>query len=256
MARNSGRFSLEAFRHVAFDDIGSTNSECLARARAGDSGLLWVTAARQTEGRGRRGRAWTSEPGNLYASLLLIDPAPMERVASLPLAVAVAVYDAVKAVLPPGDAALAVKWPNDILIDRSKTCGILLEGEPLADGRRALVIGIGINIRHMPDAAPYGVTRLVDHGASVSPDELFAHLFKSMATALESWDEGRGTAAIVARWREIACGIGEKITVNLPDRSLEGIFAGIDDNGLLLLDRGDGQVMPIAAGDVFFARTE
>ncbi|WJH39688.1 biotin--[acetyl-CoA-carboxylase] ligase [Aliirhizobium terrae] len=256
MARNSGRFSLEAFRLVAFDDIGSTNSECLARARAGDSGLLWVTAARQTEGRGRRGRAWTSEPGNLYASLLLIDPAPMERVASLPLAVAVAVHDAVKAVLPLGDAALAVKWPNDILIDRRKTCGILLEGEPLADGRRALVIGIGINIRHMPDTAPYGVTRLVDHGASVSPDELFAHLFKSMATALESWDEGRGTTAIVSRWREIACGIGEKITVNLPDRSLEGIFAGIDDNGLLLLDRGDGQVMPIAAGDVFFARTE
>jgi BirA family transcriptional regulator, biotin operon repressor / biotin---[acetyl-CoA-carboxylase] ligase len=255
MAGRNGRFSLEAFRHVAFDDIGSTNSECLARARAGDSGLLWVTAARQAEGRGRRGRAWTSEPGNLYASLLLIDPAPMERIASLPLAVAVAVHDAVRAVLPPSDATLQVKWPNDILIDRRKTCGILLEGEPLVDGRRALVIGIGINIRHMPDSAPYGVTRLADHGAAVSPDELFAHLFKSMATALDEWDEGRGTAAIVSRWRQIACGIGERITVNLPDRSLDGTFAGIDDNGLLLLDR-DGQVMPIAAGDVFFARTE
>lgn len=255
MAGNSGRFSLEAFRHVAFDDIGSTNSEGLARARAGDAGLLWVTASRQTQGRGRRGRAWTSETGNLYASLLLIDPAPMERIASLPLAVAIGVHDAVKAVLPPGDATLQVKWPNDILINRRKTCGILLEGEPLANGKRALVIGIGINIRHMPDSAPYGVTRLVDHGAAVSPDELFAHLFKSMAAALESWDEGRGIAEIVARWRQIACGIGEKITVNLPDRSLQGTFAGIDDKGLLLLDR-DGQVMPIAAGDVFFARTE
>jgi BirA family biotin operon repressor/biotin-[acetyl-CoA-carboxylase] ligase len=256
MAKHSGRFSMEAFRHVAFDDIGSTNSECLARARAGDPGLLWVTAGRQTEGRGRRGRAWTSEPGNLYASLLLIDPAPVERTASLPLAVAVAVHEAVRAVLPPGDAALQVKWPNDILIDRRKTCGILLEGEPLADGRRALVIGIGINIGHMPDSAPYGVTRLLDHGAAVSPEELFAHLFKSMASALELWDEGRGTAAIVARWRQLACGIGEKITVNLPDRSLVGTFAGIDENGLLMLDKGDGTVMPIAAGDVFFARTE
>jgi BirA family biotin operon repressor/biotin-[acetyl-CoA-carboxylase] ligase len=256
MTAATGRFGLDAFRHVAFDDIGSTNSECLARARAGDPGLLWVTAARQTSGRGRRGRAWTSEPGNLYASLLLIDPAPMERVASLPLAVAVAVHDAVKAVLPPGDGLLQVKWPNDILIDRAKTCGILLEGEALADGRRALVIGMGINIRHMPDSAPYGVTRLVDHGAAISPEELFAHLFKSMALALESWDEGRGTARVVERWRQIACGIGERITVNLPDRSLEGIFAGIDDNGLLLLDMGGGQVLPIAAGDVFFSRTE
>ncbi|SFB60937.1 BirA family transcriptional regulator, biotin operon repressor / biotin-[acetyl-CoA-carboxylase] ligase [Rhizobium sp. NFR07] len=256
MARNSGRFSLEAFRHVAFNDIGSTNSECLARARAGDSGLLWVTAARQTAGRGRRGRAWTSEPGNLYASLLLVDPAPIALTASLPLVVAIAVHEAIRAVLPPGDDALQVKWPNDILINRRKTCGILLEGEPVADGKRALAIGIGINIRHMPDSAPYGVTRLVDHGAAVSPDELFAHLFKSMAVTLESWDEGRGTVEIVSRWRKLACGIGERITVNLPDRSIEGIFAGIDDNGLLLLDRGDGQVMPIAAGDVFFARTE
>jgi BirA family transcriptional regulator, biotin operon repressor / biotin---[acetyl-CoA-carboxylase] ligase len=256
VGNSSGRFSPEAFRHVAFDDIGSTNNECLARARAGDSGLLWVTAARQTSGRGRRGRAWTSEPGNLYASLLLVDPAPIEKTASLPLAVAVAVHDAVRAVLPPGDAALQVKWPNDILIDRKKTCGILLEGEPLTDGKRALVIGIGVNIRHMPDSAPYGVTRLVDHGAAVSPDELFAHIFRSMASVLESWDEGRGTARIVSRWRELACGIGEKITVNLSDRSIEGIFAGIDDEGLLLLDLGAGQVMPIAAGDVFFARTE
>lgn len=256
MAGEKSRFSLEAFRHVAFDDIGSTNSECLARARAGDSGLLWVTAARQTQGRGRRGRAWTSEPGNLYASLLLIDPAPMDRVASLPLAIAIAVHDAVAAVLPPSDAALQVKWPNDILIDRRKTCGILLEGEPLSDGRRALVIGIGINIRHMPDSAPYGVTRLVDHGASISPDELFAYLYQSMALALELWDEGRGTAEIVRRWREVACGVGERITVNLPDRSLEGRFAGIDDSGLLLLDMGGGQVLPIAAGDVFFMKTE
>jgi BirA family biotin operon repressor/biotin-[acetyl-CoA-carboxylase] ligase len=115
---------------------------------------------------------------------------------------------------------------------------------------------MGINIRHMPDSAPYGVTRLVDHGAAISPEELFAHLFKSMALALESWDEGRGTARVVERWRQIACGIGERITVNLPDRSLEGIFAGIDDNGLLLLDMGGGQVLPIAAGDVFFSRTE
>ncbi len=256
MAARNGRFSPDAFRHVALGDVGSTNSECLARARAGDSGLLWLTASRQTAGRGRRGRSWTSEPGNLYASLLLIDPAPVERLSSLPLAVAVAVHDAVSAVLPPGAAKLEVKWPNDILINRRKTCGILLEAETMTDGRHALVIGIGLNIQHMPDGAPYAVTRLADHGAGVSPDELFAHLFRSMAQSLESWDEGRGTGKIVQRWRQIACGMGERITVNLPDRSLEGVFAGIDDGGFLLLDTGTGKVVPIAAGDVFFARTE
>ncbi|MFB9952920.1 biotin--[acetyl-CoA-carboxylase] ligase [Rhizobium puerariae] len=256
MSGGTGRFSLDAFRHEALSEVGSTNSECLARARAGDSGLLWITAGRQIAGRGRRGRAWTSEPGNLYASLLLINPAEPQRVASLPLAVAVAVHAAVRAVLPPGGEPLEVKWPNDILIGRRKTCGILLEGEGLPDGRRAVVVGIGINIRHMPDNAPYGVTRLADHGAGVSPEELFAHLYKEMAIVLDAWDEGRGTAEISRRWRDVACGIGEKITVNLSDRSLVGTFAGIDDRGFLMLDTGERAPMPIAAGDVFFERTE
>ncbi|RYE62105.1 MAG: biotin--[acetyl-CoA-carboxylase] ligase, partial [Oxalobacteraceae bacterium] len=212
MTLRSRSLSLNAFRHEALNEVGSTNTECLARARAGEAGLLWLTATRQTDGRGRRGRAWTSEPGNLYASLLLIDPAPPERLASLPLAVAVAVHAALRAVLPTGGEPLEVKWPNDILIGRKKTCGILIESEALPGGHRALVIGIGINIRHMPDSAPYGVTRLHDQGSSASPEDVFAHLFREMATVLEEWDEGRGITTVVDRWRRVACGIGEKIT--------------------------------------------
>lgn len=246
------RISLGDIRHEALSETSSTNTECLARARAGDSGLLWITAQRQTGGRGRRGRPWVSERGNLYASLLLIDPAPMERLASLPLAIAVAVHQAVRSVLPAGAEPLEVKWPNDILIGRKKTCGILVEGERLADGRHAVVIGIGINVSVMPDNPIYPVTCLRDQGSAASPEELFAHLFASMAEALDIWNEGQGIAEITARWRAVACGIGEKITVNLPDRSISGFFAGIDDNGLLMLDTGTGRMMAIAAGDVFF----
>lgn len=246
------RISLGDIRHEALSETSSTNTECFARARAGDGGLLWVTAARQTGGRGRRGRPWASEPGNLYASHLLINPAPMERLASLPLAIAVAVHQAIRQILPPGAEPLEVKWPNDILIGRKKTCGILVEGERMPDGRYALVIGIGINISVMPENPQYPVTCLRDQGSPVSPEELFAHLFASMAEVLDIWDEGRGIAEITARWRAVACGIGEKITVNLPDRSISGHFAGIDDNGLLMLDTGAGRMLPIAAGDVFF----
>lgn len=246
------RISLSDFRHEALSETSSTNSECLARARAGDPGFLWVTAERQTSGRGRRGRAWASERGNLYASLLLIDPAPVERLASLPLAIAVAVHQAIRMVLPPGGTPLEVKWPNDILIGRKKTCGILVEGERLDDGRQALVIGIGVNVSVMPDSPLYPVTRLREHGSAASPEELFAHLFRSMAEVLDIWSEGRGIREIAARWRDVACGIGEKITVNLPDRSISGQFVGIDDNGLLMLKTGAGKMMQIAAGDVFF----
>jgi BirA family biotin operon repressor/biotin-[acetyl-CoA-carboxylase] ligase len=77
-----------------------------------------------------------------------------------------------------------------------------------------------------------------------------------MADVLDVWDEGRGTAEITRRWRSIACGIGENITVNLPDRSLTGRFAGINDDGLLQLETANGVLLPIAAGDVFFHATE
>ncbi|WP_037153551.1 biotin--[acetyl-CoA-carboxylase] ligase [Rhizobium freirei] len=247
----NSRKSLADFRHDALSETSSTNSVCLERARSGDPGNLWVTAERQTGGRGRRGRPWVSEPGNLYASLLLIDPAPMDRLGSLPLAVAVAVHQAVRAVLPLAAEPAEIKWPNDILIGRKKTCGILIEGEALRDGRYALVIGIGINVTTMPDNPMYPVTSLRQQGSMVSAEELFAHLYAAMAEVLAVWNRGKGVREITARWREAACGIGEKITVNLPDRSILGQFVGIDDNGLLMLETDDGKTMPIAAGDVF-----
>nr|WP_316653594.1 biotin--[acetyl-CoA-carboxylase] ligase [uncultured Gellertiella sp.] len=247
-----GRNPLAGFRHEALGDTGSTNSEALARARAGDPGQLWITAERQTGGRGRRGRAWISEAGNLYASLLLIDPAPLPMLASLPLAVALAVHDAVKRALPPGSPPLEIKWPNDLLIGRRKTSGILLESEKLADGRQALVIGIGINVAFRPEGTPYPATCLSENGSPVSPEALFAYLFQSMTDMLELWNGGAGIAAVVNRWRDHACGIGERITVNLPDRSIHGFFRGIGDDGVLMLDTGADGVLPIAAGDVFF----
>ncbi|WP_460930098.1 biotin--[acetyl-CoA-carboxylase] ligase [Shinella zoogloeoides] len=246
------RLSLDDFRHEALAEVGSTNTECLERARKGALSGLWITAGRQTGGRGRRGRAWFSEPGNLYASLLLIDPAPMDRLGSLPLAVAVAVQDAVSRIMPLDAPDVLVKWPNDILIDRRKVCGILVEGEALPDGRHALVIGIGINVAIAPDAGLYPVATLRDFGASAAPEELFAWLFQSMAETLSLWNRGRGIAAIMERWKRVAGGIGENITVNLPDHSISGRFAGIDDTGLLKLETDDGGTRLIAAGDVFF----
>lgn len=250
-----GTYSLEDFRHLALGEVSSTNTECLARARLGDPGGLWITAEKQTAGRGRRGRAWTSETGNLYASLLLVDPAAPELLSSLPLAVSLAVYGALRRLLPGTAEPLEIKWPNDVLIGRKKSCGILLEAELLRDGRRAVVSGIGVNIRHRPDSAPYGVTSLQEQGCTATPDEVFAHLYSEMIDVLNIWDHGRGVTAITRIWREVACGIGGMIRVNLPDRSLDGLFAGIDDDGLLILET-DGRQHHIAAGDVFLLGTE
>lgn len=252
MAVDRGRHAVEKFRHEALGDVGSTNSVCMERARAGDPDHLWVTARRQIGGRGRRGRAWISEPGNLYASLLLVDPAPLAALSSLPIAVALALYRAIAAEMPFAQDRIAIKWPNDILIDGRKISGILIEAENLPDGRHAVVIGCGVNVVHRPDDPLYPAITLREAGSTASSESLFAHLMQELADVLSLWDEGRGVAGVVSEWKRHVKGIGGPITVNLPDRSISGIFSGIDDDGILQLRLPSGEVMRIASGDVFF----
>src|SRR2546430_2146073 len=100
--------------------VVSTNSEALALASAGERGPLWVVAERQSGGRGRRGREWVSEAGNLFASLLLTNPAPPDRCPELAFVAALAVHDAVNEAAVPLKPSLAIKWPNDLLLGDAK----------------------------------------------------------------------------------------------------------------------------------------
>ena len=119
-------------RLIAHDTIGSTNAEALQLARARRARAAVDHGQRQTAGRGRRGRTWVSEPGNLYASLLLTDPSPPDAPPELSFVAALAVHDAVAGRIPGLPARLALKWPNDLLIDGCKFAGILIEGEGAA----------------------------------------------------------------------------------------------------------------------------
>ena len=256
MAGSAGGYAPDSFRHIALDDVTSTNTLAVEHARAGDPGRLWITARRQLGGRGRRGRVWVSEPGNLYASLLLIDPAPQTELGSLPLMVALALHRAIVSELPFAADRVAIKWPNDILVDGKKVSGILIESEKLADGRQAVVIGCGVNIAHKPDNPLYPATSLSEAGASTAPDILFPRLMIELASALDLWERGQGLHEIVAQWKSLVHGIGQPITVNLPDRSISGIFAGIEKDGLLALRLDSGDTIRIASGDVFFSRND
>ena len=135
-------------RLIARDTIGSTNAEALRAAR-GRARATVDHGESQTAGRGRRGRIWVSEPGNLYASLLLSDPAPPERFPELSLVAALAVHDAIGGRIPGLPARVALKWPNDLLIDRCKFAGILVEGEGRAS--RSASASIARTIRPAPD---------------------------------------------------------------------------------------------------------
>jgi len=254
------------------DEATSTNEEALSRARMGHP--LWVTAVTQTRGRGRHRRKWISPPGNLYASLGILEPAPFDRAPELAFVAALAVRDAVVAEAPVLAPLLTFKWPNDLLLADEKCAGILIEGEVHLDresrpqGFRA-VIGIGVNCVSHPtmdlvlpppgvplsEARPairYPATDLCSHGADVTADKLFTRLSATMCQRIAQWDRGAGLAAIRADWLRHARGIGETISVrDYYDQEKVGLFAGLDEAGRLLLELPDGTIEKIAAGDVF-----
>ena len=237
---------------ISFETIGSTNAEALARAHAGEKGPLWLVAERQSAGRGRRGRPWVSEPGNLHASLLLCDPAPPAASAGICFVAALALHDAaIEAAHGLAPARLQLKWPNDLLLDGDKVAGILVEGTSPMPGRLALAIGFGVNCKHSPALTDYPSSDFARAGFAVSPIHLLTRLDSSMRHRLAEWDRGAGFAAIRAAWLARACGLGSAIEVKLADRTLAGIFEAIDGAGGLVLRRADGKRETITAGDIF-----
>jgi BirA family biotin operon repressor/biotin-[acetyl-CoA-carboxylase] ligase len=239
---------LAGVRYLRFDTLGSTNAEALTRARAGERGPLWIVAAEQTAGRGRRGAAWVSKSGNLYATLLLTEPSPKAAAPQLSFVTALALHDAVADLAPQFGPGLKLKWPNDLLLGGAKLAGILIEGE--SDPAFAVAVGIGVNCAHHPEETAYPATDLANAGALVSPQALLGALADAMARRLKQWSQGQGFAAIRADWLKRAAGLGQDIHVRLPEREFSGRFEGLDEAGRLLVSEGD-KVTAVGAGEVF-----
>jgi BirA family biotin operon repressor/biotin-[acetyl-CoA-carboxylase] ligase len=239
---------LAGVRHIAYDTLGSTNAEALVRARAGERGPLWITARTQSAGRGRRGSTWVSATGNLYATLLLTDPAPAAVASQLSFVTALALHDAVAECAPQVGPLLRLKWPNDLLLGGAKLAGILIEGEN--EPVFTTVIGIGVNCATHPSDTAYPATDLAAAGALVSAEQILAALAAAIQRRLAQWARGEGFAAIRADWLKRAAGLGEAIRVRLPEREFTGRFEGLDEAGRLLVD-GEGGLTAVTAGEVF-----
>ena len=234
----------------AYDELDSTNAEARRRAEAGEGGPLWIAATVQTAGRGRRGRAWSTTPGNLAATLLTINDRPLAEAAQISFVAALAVADLVDACL--GAGAARVKWPNDVLIHGRKTAGVLVESGVRSDGRLWLAVGIGVNLAQAPQDVESPATAFADHTAT-PPAPLDA--LEVLATRFEHWRKlwcAEGFASLVPAWTARAHGLGQRCTARLPERTLEGVAEGLDPDGALRLRLEGGALERITAGDVFF----
>ncbi len=246
MRLNAG---VQGYRVESFEELGSTNDEAMARARAGEPGKLWIVAARQNAGRGRLGRVWSSPTGNLHTSLLLIDPAPPHVAPQLGFVAGVALIDAARDLTGAG-ARLKLKWPNDVLFDGGKLAGILLEATQLPGGAFACVVGIGVNCASCPEGLPYPASDLSTFGAAASRENLFSALATRFAATFETWNAGKRFSVIREAWLASAAGLGAEIEVGLPEKRLKGRFKTIDAQGRLVLEAEAGETN-IEAGDIF-----
>ena len=236
-------------RHYARTD--STNNRARELAAAGAPGGTVVTAAEQTAGRGRQGRAWTAPAGKalLYSALLR----PLEeRHLMLPLAVPLAVCEAAEALRP--GLECGVKWPNDVLVDGRKLAGVLIEARP-RDGWA--VIGVGLNLTIAPDEFP---EELRETATSVFPDPpAVPYVDHSgirnspagvLSERLGAWVEA-GPDEVLAAWRQRDALRGREIAWE----GGSGVAEGVDERGFLVVRVADGDRVALGAGEVHLTRS-
>lgn len=245
------------WRIEAHEALDSTNAELRRLVEAGgalvEEGLV-VAAEQQLAGRGRRGRAWESPRGNFSASVLVRVGGPHGEAGQLAFVAGVALHEAL-CHLAPG-LALALKWPNDLLLEGRKLSGMLLEtvfppGAPAGQGM--VIVGTGANLAERPGADPlYPTACLREAGVHVSPASLLSVYTETLAAWLARWRRD-GFAPVRAAWLAAVHGLGGPVTARLADGTEHrGVFEALDADGALVLSRADGGRERILAGDVFF----
>lgn len=239
-------------------ETGSTNEDMKQLAAEGAAEGVWLRAGRQSAGKGRMGRAWEGEDGNVYASTLVRmqagDPSPP----TLAFVTAVAVHSALSEFV--GAGLLRIKWPNDIMAclpadygagrsggDYAKLCGMLMErtGD-------AIIIGIGVNVVAAPHLPDRRATCLRDLGATgCDAAAVLSAMAEHFRSVLAQW-RTYGTEPVIRAWLAQAHPAGTPLGVSLPDGTqVEGLFETLDKDGALILRLADGSSHAIHAGDVF-----
>jgi BirA family transcriptional regulator, biotin operon repressor / biotin---[acetyl-CoA-carboxylase] ligase len=238
---------------------GSTNADLLARAASGEPEGVVLAAEQQMAGRGRLGRAWVAPPRAALTFSVLLRPAavPRARLGWLPLLAGVAVAAAVRAVAAV-DAQL--KWPNDVLAGPRKLGGILAEA---AGG--AVVVGIGVNVStelaELPPPGPGGLAATslyLEGAASLDRVRLLAEILAGLERRYQAWCQVFGDterSGLRAAYTGLCGTIGRRVRVELPGgRLLDGLAAGIDPDGRLLVSVPPDADLPVAAGDIVHLR--
>jgi len=246
---------LNDYHLLSFDSLDSTNEEAKRLAKGGGHHGAVIWAKHQSEGKGRMGRTWISSDGNLFVSVLLQPEKSLADIGQLSFVAAVAVLEALEALVPEGKR-LQCKWPNDILLNDRKLGGILLESFQCSDSKKNWVVaGVGINIDSYPPRTEFPAICLREAGVElVSAKIILSRFIHHFIDCYNIWNT-KGFAPIRKKWTASAWGMEQRLCAHLPDSSIEGICQGIDANGSLTLKLDNGKKHHVHAGDVFPVET-
>ena len=245
-------------RFISHETLDSTNLEAKRLAEQGDFGPLWIRADKQSAGRGRRGREWTSDTGNLFCSGLYPHEGTLQQAAQLSFVAAIAVHEMLGEYLE--EDFLSLKWPNDVLYKGKKIAGILLENGSFHN-HNYVIIGIGVNLVSHPENTLNGATHLLENllpkdlncaePIFTGPEPILAKLAADFDT-VRGFFTRDGFAIIREDWEHRSAGIPGPVTVRLPNETFTGEALGLDANGALRVSLTDGTIRDVHAGDVFF----
>ncbi|MUM16444.1 biotin--[acetyl-CoA-carboxylase] ligase [Mycobacterium sp. CBMA 623] len=237
------------------DETGSTNADLVARAAAGEDidGVV-LLAEHQTAGRGRHGRNWAA-PSHTQLTMsvgIAVGEVPPDRWGLVPLLAGVAIVDAVAEA---SGIQAGLKWPNDVLVDGRKLCGILAEVVP---GEPVIVLGLGLNAtfteHELPD--PNATSLAILGWANPDRSELARAVLRELGGRIEHWRTARGVdERLLEDYRARSVTLGSRVRAELPgDRELTGVAVGLGDNGQLHIESSDGSLTAVSAGDITHLR--
>jgi len=237
-----------------FEELDSTQNFAQQIAADKKENGTIVIAEKQTSGRGRLDRKWTSPKGGIWFSLIIHPKFDVSSSTLIPILSAVALSKSIKKIL---GVETEVKWPNDIILNGKKVAGILVDASVQANNIEYLILGIGINfdidtkkLEKRLSKTPnfYGVNSLRGNNNKTPPKILLKEFLFQFEKNLSSLDKGE-KAKIVKEWTKKAAGIGRKITINTSSGKISGISQGIDSDGALKI-KTKKKIERILVGDV------
>lgn len=239
------------YEAVFYQEVTSTNDVARQRVSEGHKGPIWVASAAQTAGRGRLGRPWVSEKGNLYTSLMIRPDEKPDKMVALPFLVALAVRRALIMSGANGNQ-IKCKWPNDILFNEKKVAGILIESSMGSRGAiDFLIIGIGTNLNVYPEEAQFPATCFARETESyIDPEAYFVNLAAAFDMQWRAWQQF-GFEPIRDDWLRHSWGMGEKRMIRTSNLEVTARLQSLDKDGALIIKLDDGTEKSLYAGDIF-----